>query len=156
SRPTCSTGRLKSTSTLSSARACGSRSWQILATTVSCRSQSRSCLTASASRGSCSWRSPSRSSRPTANRRGAESGCSGASVDGLLTGEDGLSLLREGARPLLGVGRHEALHADPRLDRERLVLGHALGLPDRSQNRLNRERSVLRDLVRHFKRPGQR
>src|SRR5215471_2926699 len=73
-----------------------------------------------------------------------------------MAAELGLALLGEGPRAFLRVLAAEHGHADPGLGRERVVLGHALGLPDRPQDRPHRDRPVRGDLLRDLQRPGQR
>src|SRR5215468_5052881 len=73
-----------------------------------------------------------------------------------MAAELGLALLGERPRALLWVLAAEHCHADPGLGRERVVLGHALGLPDRPQDRPHRDRAVRGDLLRDLQRPGQR
>src|ERR1700678_4660860 len=70
--------------------------------------------------------------------------------------ELGLALLGECARPFLGVLAAEDGEPDLPLDRERVVLRQALGLPDGAQDGAYRHRSVRRDLVRDLQCGRQR
>ena len=64
----------------------------------------------------------------------------------------GRALLGEGLGALLGVRRRHHRHADGLLEGERLLLAHVLGLAQRLEDRLDRERAVAghgrRDLAR--------
>ena len=61
---------------------------------------------------------------------------------------DGRALLGEGLRAFLGVLAREDLPADRVLVLHRVEVAHVLGLAPRPQDRLRRQRRVLRDLLR--------
>src|SRR6516165_2002287 len=63
-------------------------------------------------------------------------------VGSLAVAELRAALLGEGARPLASVLAGEHGHAHLGLERERLVLRHALGLPDDPQDGAHRHRPV--------------
>src|SRR4051812_28877639 len=77
-------------------------------------------------------------------------------VPALLALEVGSALFREGLRPFLGVvGREDGL-AVLELVRERFLLGHAVGLAQRAQDGLDRERTVVVDGLRDLERLRER
>ena len=65
-------------------------------------------------------------------------------------------LLGEGTRALPRVFAGEHRRAQLGLDRERVVLGHALGLPHRGEDRAHGDRAVRGDRVGDLERLGQR
>ena len=66
----------------------------------------------------------------------------------LLALEIGRALLGEGLRPFLGVVAGEHGLAVVELVRQRLRFGHAVGLAEGAEDRLDRERAVVVDLLR--------
>src|SRR4051794_12767675 len=70
-------------------------------------------------------------------------------------GEDGVALLEGRPGALGGVVRGHDLAAMSHLDGERLVLGHGLGLAQRGQDALDRERAVAGDAISDLTRLGE-
>src|SRR5262245_46127871 len=99
-------------------------------------------------------RSPS-PTRSTAQTRGASGYKDGLGVRSAAL-KVRFALLGKRPRALLGILSAENGHADLALQRERAVLGHALGVPDRGRDRLDGYRAIGGNQVRDLQGLRQR